>query len=155
MFLLYIPNLSISSQLTFCMLFPSKLLCTMHVLLPSYLPSFTGYKYYNAYLPNVVLLCCSPPCFSPPCVKWKCVKSLGSMMSLGCNGVSAEPWRLARASKFEDAWVLGILKGAVAFKNQDQEHKTPKLESQNILGNSFRQCITTSHFTDSGKLNKP
>ena len=103
MFLLYTPSLSISSQLFFHMFFLSKLLLAMYIFVTSYLPNFTGYKYYNAYLPNVVLLCCSPACFSPPWVKWKCVKSLGSAMSLGCKGVSAEPWRLARAIKFEDA----------------------------------------------------
>lgn len=43
------------------------------------------------------------------------MKSLGSVMSLGCSGASTDPWRLARASKFEDACVLGILKGAVAL----------------------------------------
>lgn len=111
-----------------------------------------SYKCYSAHLPNVVLLCCSPACFSAPWVEWKCVKSLGSVMSLGCKGVSPKPWRLARASKFEDAWVLGILKGAVAFKNQDQEAKS---EPQNVLGNCFKQCVITSHFTDSDKLNKP
>lgn len=156
MFLLHSPNLSSSSQLTFCMHFPSKLLCAVHMQLPRYLPSFTGYEYYDAYLPNVVLLCCSPGCFSPPWVEWKCVKSLGSVMSLGCSEASAEPWRLARANKLEDAWVLGILKGAVAFKNQETKNtKKPKSEPQNRLVNDFRQCVTTSHFTGSGKLHKP
>lgn len=145
MFLLYSPNLSISSQLTFCMLFPSKLLRAMYILLPSYLPNFTAYKNYNAYLPNVVLLGCSPACFSPPWVEWKCVKSRGSVMSLGCNGVSTEPWRLARASKFEDAWVLGILKGAVAFKNQDQEHTKTKVRTPKYSWELFQAVCY--HFT--------
>lgn len=133
-------------------LLTASFLHAMYILLPSHPPSFTGYKSYSAHLPNVVLLCCSPACFSAPWVEWKCVKSLGSVMSLGCKGVSPKPWRLARASKFEDAWVLGILKGAVAFKNQDQD---AKLEPQNVLGNCFKQCVITLHFTDSGKLNKP
>lgn len=115
-------NISISSPLIFCMLCPSKLLCETYMLLPNYLHSFPGHKCYNAYLPNVALLCCSPACFSLPCVKWKCVKSLGSVMSLGCSGASTDPWRLARASKFEDACVLGILKGAVALKKQNQKN---------------------------------
>lgn len=50
------------------------------------------------------------------------MKSLGSVMSLGCSGASTDPWRLARASKFEDACVLGILKGAVALKKQNQKN---------------------------------
>lgn len=127
MFLLHTPNLSISSQLALLHALPLLAAgCNAH--LSAKLPThFTGYKCYSAYLPNVVLLCCSPACFSPPWVKWKCVKSLGSAMSLGCSGVSIEPWRLARASKLEDAWVFGILKGAVAFKNQDQEHTKPEV----------------------------
>lgn len=76
----------------------------------------------SAYLPKVVLLCCSPACLSAAWLEWKWLKSLGSVISLGCSGVSAKPWRFARASKLEDAWVLGILKGAVAFKNQEQKN---------------------------------
>lgn len=67
--LLYILNISISSQLIFCMLHPSKWLCATYILLSNYLLNFPGHKYCNAYLPNVALLCCSPACLSLPCVE--------------------------------------------------------------------------------------
>lgn len=126
-------------------LLTASFLHAMYILLPCHPPSFTGYKSYSAYLPNVVLLCCSPACFSAPWVEWKCVKSLGSVMSLGCKWVSPEPWRLARASKFEDAWVLGILKGAVAFKNQDQEHTSSKVRTPKRSWQLFQAVYY--HFT--------
>lgn len=124
MFLLHTPNLSIPSQLAR----PLRVaVCSSAAQLP---PQGMDYEPCSAYLPKVVLLCCSPACLSAAWLEWKCVKSLGSVISLGCSGVSAKPWRFTKASKLEDAWVLGILKGAVAFKDQEQEHtKKPKVKT--------------------------
>lgn len=65
------------------------------------------------YLPNTALFCCSDFCLSLPCTKRQWEHSRGSLPSLDCP--SEGPWRVTKASRLEDACVLGILKGAVVW----------------------------------------